>query len=286
MSKSQTGNVAEIPATLQTLWGWSPQIEWQGSMKVGKQHIVVYGPAFSIFGTSTPKTFFTSLKSKQVSSGFVNRHLLFNVGRGAEELADEERDMFSIPDWLAEALKEVAGEVAPLDNRPLKNGLHIVRDWRRIGWGEGARVKWRGYWGRLRKLPTEEKREIWARCAEMALRMATIVAVYRGSDLVEVEDLDWSIALAEHSTTQIEAGVDKHMLETLERADLIDHVRRVWSERKRMTLGQVMKACERKTDDRRKVLDVIQTLIDGGEIAELASEYGPGRPTSSWLWKG
>ena len=147
MSKNQVGNVSEIPATLQTLWGWSPQIEWQGSMKVGKQHIVVYGPAFFIFGTSTPKTFFTSLKSKQVSSGFVNRHLLFNVGRGAEELADEERDIFSIPDWLAEALKEVAGEVAPLDNRPLKNGLHIVRDWRRIGWGEGARAKWREYWG-------------------------------------------------------------------------------------------------------------------------------------------
>jgi len=140
--------------------------------------------------------------------------------------------------------------------------------------------------GRLRKLATEEKREIWARCAEMALRMATIVAVYRGSDVVEVEDLDWSIAIAEHSTTQIEAGLHKHMLETLERADLLDHVRRVWSERKRMTLGQVMKACERKTDDRRKILDVIQTLVDAGEIVELASEYGPGRPTQTWLWQG
>jgi hypothetical protein len=286
MHKSQTGNVAEIPSTLQTLWGWSPQLEWQGSMKVGKNEVVVYGPAFCIFGTSTPKTFFASLKSKNVSSGFVNRHLMFNAGRGAEEIVEEADDVFSIPDWLKNALKEVAGPMADIDNRPMKSGQWIARDWRRIGWGDGAKAKWLGYANALRKLPTEEKREIWARCAEMALRMATIVAVYRGSDVVDVEDLEWAYGVAEYSTKEIERGLQKHMLETLERADLLDHVRRTWRERRRLTQGQVMKACERKTDDRRKILDVIQTLIDSGEIIELAQEYGPGRPTQTWEWKG
>ena len=30
-SKGQTGNVSEIPGTLQSLWGWPPHLEWFGS---------------------------------------------------------------------------------------------------------------------------------------------------------------------------------------------------------------------------------------------------------------
>ena len=35
-SKGQTGNVSEIPGKLQTLWGWSPEAEYIGDIKVGK----------------------------------------------------------------------------------------------------------------------------------------------------------------------------------------------------------------------------------------------------------
>src|SRR5215469_6760507 len=52
-SKNQTGNVSEIPSILQSLWGWSPEAEWKGSMKMAKEIVTVYGPAFAIFATST-----------------------------------------------------------------------------------------------------------------------------------------------------------------------------------------------------------------------------------------
>ena len=71
-TKNQTGNVAEIPSILQTLWGWPPQLEWEGSIKQGKTVVKVLGPAFSIFGSSTERAFFTALKRKEVASGFVS----------------------------------------------------------------------------------------------------------------------------------------------------------------------------------------------------------------------
>jgi hypothetical protein len=285
LSKGQTGNVAEIPSTLQTLWGWPPQLEWEGSIKVGKDVVKVYGPAFAIFGTSTPKSYFTALKSKQVSGGFVNRHLMVNAGRGAEELVEPKRDWLSIPDWLKAALKEVAGPPAPFDNRPMRDGLHVVKDFHYIEWGAGAKKKWLDHANMMRVLPTEEQREVWIRASEMALRLATIVAAFRGSELVEVEDLDWAIAIAEHSTCQLEQGLSRHMLEEYERADLLDYVRQRWAQRGRMTRGQVYKLCERKTGDRRKIDDVIYTLEEMGEIVRLDDGGGPGRPTTAWEWQ-
>jgi hypothetical protein len=56
-SKGQGGNVAEILSSLQTLWGWPPEMEWVGSIKVGKEMVKVYGPAFAIFGSSTERAF-------------------------------------------------------------------------------------------------------------------------------------------------------------------------------------------------------------------------------------
>ena len=66
----QSGNVSEIPAKLQTLWGWPPEEQYIGDIKVGKpadDRVTVHGPAFSIFGASTEQSFFTALKQKNVS---------------------------------------------------------------------------------------------------------------------------------------------------------------------------------------------------------------------------
>jgi hypothetical protein len=67
-SKSQTGNVNEIPSLLNTLWGWAPEnIPWKSSIKVGKNVKGIYSPAFSILGFSTEEKFFGSLKRSDAS---------------------------------------------------------------------------------------------------------------------------------------------------------------------------------------------------------------------------
>ena len=246
-SKSQSGNVAEIPAILCSLWGHSPQATWKGSIKMHKKMVEVHGPAFAIFGASTEPVFYKALKSKQISGGFVSRHLVFNAGRGAERRIEPKYSWVACPKWLRNALKEVAGPPAPLDNSPLINGLHVIWDWRRIGWEPNAKERWYDYEYKIRSAPSGDERDVWIRAPEMALRLATIVAVFRGSDVVDLVDLEWAIGVAEHSTTKIVEGLQTHSSEDMEQVELIRIIRAKLQQKKTMTAGLLFKTCENKT---------------------------------------
>jgi len=303
-SKNQTGNVSEIPSILQSLWGWSPEAEWKGSMKMAKEIVTVYGPAFAIFATSTERVFFTALKRKEIGSGFVNRHILINAGRGAPERVKPQYHWTQCPGWLMEALKEVAGDPAPLDNRPLSlTGNHgvrvMLRDFRRIDWGPGAEERWYEFEKEIRSMPSLEDRELWIRAPEIAERIATVVAVFRGSKLVDLQDLEWAIELARHSTRQLAHGLKEHMLESYEEADLVKRIReefeRKYKEDKRntkveedqrgiLTQGQIHKVCERLTDDLRKINRAICHLQTCGDIEATQPPLRAGRPTTYWKW--
>jgi hypothetical protein len=253
-------------------------MEWIGSIKVGKENSVVYGPAFAIFGSSTERQFFLSLKKKEVANGFVNRHLLFNAGRGAEKSVKPRYELLQIPRWLARALAEVSGPPAPVDNTRKVLGKTVVWDFRRIGWGDGAEEVWARFEDEIRGLPSVEERELWIRAPEIALRLATVLAVFRGSGVVEVTDLEWSIKLARLSTSAIAKGVSEHMLEEYEQADLVDHVRQEFRRMGELRWGQIRKLCERITGDYRKIDAAIHHLVTCEEIEELENPNEPPGP--------
>ncbi len=289
-SKGQTGNVAEIPTLLQTLWGWPPELEWQGSIKVGKaEPPKVYGPAFSIFGSSTERAFFMALKKKEVANGFVNRNLLFNAGRGAEERVKPKYDWLKCPEWLAKALKDAAGPSASVNNQRLAHlqdsKLVVLKDFRRIGWGAGAEELWMKFEKEIRGMPSVEDRELWIRAPEIAERIATVLAVYRGAARVAVEDLEWAIEVVRHSTQQLVRGLDKHMLEDFEQADLVERIREEFRRKEVLSVGQIRKLCERKTNDYRKIDQAIEHLVKCGDTVELDPSDGAGRPTKKWRWE-
>jgi hypothetical protein len=225
-SKGQTGNVSEIPGSLQGLWGFPPAGEWVGSKTKGKEMTVVYGPAFSIYGVSTEEKFVRALTGEQISNGFVNRMILFDVGRGAEEVVDPKYSWMMFPEWLAKALREVVGPPAP-DSGPLvlKDGAFVARDFRRVGWGDGVRERHRKYENSMRAIPSLEERELWIRAPENALRVAEVHAVFRGSMTVEHEDLDWGIAIIEQSMRWLMRALRKHRTDDLEQIDLVEKVR-------------------------------------------------------------
>jgi hypothetical protein len=283
-SKSQSGNVAEIPAILRSLWGHSPQATWKGSIKMHKKMVEVHGPAFAICGASTEPVSYKALKSRQISGGFVSRHLVFNAGRGAERRIEPKYSWVACPKWLRKALKEVTGPPAPLDNSPLINGLHVVWDWRRIGWGPKAKECWYDYEYKIRSKPSGEDRDVWIRAPEMSLRLATIVAVFRGSDVVDLVDLEWAIGVAEYSTTKIVEGLESHYSEDMEQVELIRLVRAKLQHKGTLTKGLLFKICENKTNDQRKIWGAINHLINLGEAVEIA-QSSVGRPTEGkWKW--
>jgi hypothetical protein len=288
-SKAQTGNVSEIPRICQSLWGWPLGLEWVSTKKKGKEMTPVHNVAFAMFGASTENALFRTLKKKEVASGFVNRWVLWNVGRGALERVKPKYDWFAFPSWLAKALKAIAGE-EPVKAEEIrlvlkaKDGNEVaLRDYRRIGWEPGAEERWFAFEKRIRGLPSLEDRELWVRAPENAIRIATVLAVFRGSQVVEIEDLEWAIDVVEGSIRELVRGLDKFMIERLEQQELVERLRGEFWRKGMMTWGQIKKFCERKADLKMGT-DAINYLIDCGDIVQLDPSTGPGRPTTKWAW--
>jgi hypothetical protein len=193
-------------------------------------------------------------------------------------------DWQQCPEWLVEALKKIAGKPAPIDNRPVMKDRWVVTDFRKIGWGPGAEELWQEFENETRDMPTAD-REVWIRAPEFALRCATVVAAFRGpATVVEVTDLEWAIALARYSVKQLARGLDKHMLEELEQAELVEHIREEFHRRPVLTHGQIRKLCERKVNDFRKIDVAIDHLVKVEQIVELDEASRAGRPTRRWQW--
>jgi hypothetical protein len=302
--EGQSGNVSGIPSKLTTLWGWSPEEKYLGDIKVGKHaddRVPVYGPAFSIFGASTERAFFNALKGKHITGGFVNRHFVLDAGRGALKpvKGGPKYSWQRCEPWLLEALRQVAGEPAPRDNRPLVKNVNgesvVIKDWfRRIDYTPDAYELSYNFECESRAMPSVIDREICIRAPEIAGRLATVEAAFCGKSLVDVEGLTWAMELARGSTRYLMRGADKHMLEELAQADLVEYIRDEF--RRRMvspmpgadkgvlTLGQIHKFCERKCKDHRQIDAAIYHMEVCEDITELEDEGNPGRPTRRWKW--
>jgi hypothetical protein len=300
----QTGNVAEIPGTLQSLWAWSPEDEWIGTKRKGKDMVTVFGPALSIFGDSTEAKLIKGLTKEEMANGFLNRWLLFDIGKGAPERVEPKYAWTQIPSPLQKLLKEVAGDPAPskgLRKLVLRtpDGSHeaVVQDMTRLTWGAGAKELWLAFEKETRAKSTE-KRELWIRAPEQAVRLGTVLAYYRGSLVVEVEDWQWALAVVRYSMAILERSLGEHQREELEQADLVQRIREEFLRRPplpkdrpvagELTEGQIRKLCERLTKDYRKVGFAISHLEKIDEIEEFDPERADsrGRPAVHFRWIG
>jgi hypothetical protein len=277
------GNVSEIPSELQKLWGLPYEKGWVGSKKVSKKMRKIYGVAFSLLGFSTEDAFFRALKTKHVASGFVNRMLLWNVGAGYTGMWLEPKYHWTMcPKWLGDALKRVATKwpAPPVETPPYARPFPV-------GWGEGAQEHWREFDHGYRGMPSGEEKELWIRTADNAQRLATVVAVYRGSLVVEMSDLEWGIELAKASTEELKRGMSEYALDEHHQADLVKRIRQEFKQKKVLTIGQIHKLCERLTSDYRKIDIAVTHLAQCQEIIDVKdTEVKPGPKTLRWRWKG
>jgi hypothetical protein len=291
ITSGQGGNVSEIPGVLCTLWGWTPDVPWFGTKSKGKEMRAAYDVALSIFGASTQTSLIAALKAKHVSTGFISRNLYFNAGTGADVPVDPKYDWQSIPAWLEKALKFTFGKLPrmPKPNEPMKlvlaNGS-VARDYYRLEWGKGAKELHREFVIKVRAMPVGMEREVWIRAPEMALRIATIVAVFRGSITVEVEDLKWSMDLVKGSTRTFHSDLEEHMSEDVGIGDLARLLRKEWMVRKIMSQGEVHRFAERKSGERdfSKIDKAINHLEICGDIFSFGTPPTPGKPTVWWRW--
>lgn len=144
----------------------------------------------------------------------------------------------------------------------------------------------------IRGMPSIEDRELWIRAPEQAERLATVVAAYRRSSLVEVEDWQWAEEVVKHSMRQLVQALHRNLSEDLDQADLVDRIRaefqkkvRKGEEQGQLTQGAIRKLCERKTKDYRKIEQAIDHMVKCGDIVEVNQEGKVGFPTRKWQWQ-
>jgi hypothetical protein len=176
--------------------------------------VEIVWPVVSIIAASTPESFFSSLVPRDVEGGLANRCLPLPY-EGLKRPAEQEvpSGAREVPPDLLARLKALPRASASIMDQTVDGRVELMQ----IGWGPGAKEL---YYSHSRKMDNEEtsdrrRYELGMRVCENAIRLATNIAIGRGSTLVEVEDMQWGLALAHQAYEAIVGGVRKYMIEYL-----------------------------------------------------------------------
>jgi hypothetical protein len=221
----QGGNewVSQIFGTLKKCWNAWETINT--AEKVHQESEEILWPAVSLVGAATPEKFFDGIKPGDIESGFVNRVLIlpFEGHERAPERATQ-GDADKPPKRLIEALKRLPSQkvhtVSILDrpSNEVSRASGVAQPPKRFDpmpWGEGAEARYFAFSRALDKNAGTRRDELSRRGAENAVRLATILAVGRGSPSVDRQDIEWGIRFSARSMDAAAGGVEKYMKEYL-----------------------------------------------------------------------
>jgi hypothetical protein len=186
--------------------------------KVGTETENITWPAVSLVGAATPEMFFAGIKPKDLESGFANRLMILpfeGVERPPEQRRPRNWDV--PPKELVEGLKRLPRQKphSAVDLDAPRGKLWKPRRLEMMPWGPGAEDENYRFSQRLDALLATDPRrdQLSKRGAENAVRLATNLAVGRGSSTVDLEDIRWGIAFAERSIEAAYGGNEKYMHE-------------------------------------------------------------------------
>jgi hypothetical protein len=208
--------VGKLIGTLKKLYNCWDTIMTAPTTSRGESKPILW-PAYSVVAAATPEKFYSALTTSDLESGFVNRWLALphvGFGRPRERAPVASRD--APPKALIEGLKRLPQQKSAgiqILDRPLG-----MPERKAIGWGPGAEEVYFAFSGKMDDVEATDKQrfELGMRTVENAVRLATIVAVGRGSKTVDVEDMRWGIQLSELALDTLLGDINKYIVEYLE----------------------------------------------------------------------
>lgn len=192
---------------------------------------VVYNPALTLLGMSTPETFFRAISSSAVRDGFLNRFLTVksNIGRQMGQDVDD----VDVPDDIIAWSRTVHVHEGLIDPDVVAN---LAPNPYKIPFSPQARLAFRDFEARcLGYMDDYQERglaDMFGRTNEIAMRLSLVVALSCDVRTIGVDHADWAIQY-----------VDKHAV-----------------------LGAEMaKACVGDSDFEFVKNQVLERIIEGGE---------------------
>jgi hypothetical protein len=272
MVLDQTSNVRELPGTLCKFWGIRPGGSWRITRRAREQvdSVTIDWPALALAGCTFGAIFWDACGDEEITGGFLNRCVIFDAGKGGKR-AKPKYSWEELPIWLAAALKERAGI-------PASNGPTVITKTqgllgpRRLTWGIGAEELWEREVDTIRDLDEGRRRDIFARAPEIAVRLATVVAWWRGSEVVEVGDWEWGWAWAKLSCDLILKGANERMKVKREFDKICAHIKSLLADGPRK-IGDIHLHSRSAAGDRgMEIVDkALDDLVLSEEIEELST---------------
>jgi hypothetical protein len=279
MVLAQTANVSELPGTLCKFWAMRPAGSWTITRRAREvvNSVTVDWPALALAGCSTGEQFWDACSDDEITGGFLNRCVIFDAGTGAKKRAKPKYAWDELPRWLAKELKDRAGIPASAEATIITKTEGLLGP-RRMGWGVGAEELWGAAADAIRELPEGRKRDIYARGDELAVRLATVRAWWRGSDVVEVADWEWGSALAEASCGLVLKSANENMGVKRDFKKICKHLLELLASGP-MKIGDIHVHSRSAAGDRgMEIVDkALADLVLSEEIEESAPSKGAGR---------
>jgi hypothetical protein len=285
-SKRAAGHERGIIKTLRGLWGKNYEIiSTSGSVTNPSQ--LIYAPAMSILGFSTPGQFWDSIKDADIEGGTLNRFLMIPIYSRPKD-AERTANLFDgVPPAILRRLFSIhaggKGEHLSGSQCTKPGDTSFVFKPEMIPWSdqEASRL-YRDYLAKVARITDfsrDPSRHFYGRTAENALRLATVYALSENQTrpAVTVEAMRWGIAVAEWSTRTMARGAGLYMSET-ESQEHANHIRRIIDEAGGKISHKNLHKNLRYKIRRRDIGDALSLLEDAGAIVRYTEETpGPGR---------
>ena len=246
-------------------------------------------PNLTLFGVSTPESFYSAVTSGSVRDGFLNRFLLCHAApRGkAQEVSEQDSE---VPQSIVRALQDLVPDLNHVGNLAGALGvfdLNVDLDStvRRLAWDSDAVLE------RARAFEDEvltvidgdaETAPLMGRVFEYAIRLASLHAVSRAGRLatVTMDDLAWGISWSTQSAKALIDGAG-NMMSSNEYEAKFNLIRNVVREAGQITRTDLLRKV--RSIGARERDDIIRHLIEGGWIAEVQIT-SKGRTARGWRW--
>lgn len=217
-SKNSNPHARAIPKILRSVWGKNYGIysspEW-----AEKESVEIIAPHLSIFTGSTHEQFYSALESSAVSDGTLNRFLIIE-GQKRPARQQIAVDPFTVPEKIINGIKQIYGYSGDLAMAyrndpsvdPVERGLAVELKW----CPDGAEQAYLNFCTEIenRMFSHPEQSDFLGRTAEMAVRIASIVAIGRLEDKqVRITDMQYGIELARQSAEMMISGAESYMAE-------------------------------------------------------------------------
>lgn len=280
-----SGFERSISKVIRSLWslGYKPYATPQWAQKASQ---TIHAPAMSLFGASTFEQFYNAMSGGSLEDGTLNRFITVGSAVRPPRKRPPPFDLHGAA-ALAKRLEAVytaAGDFSgSWRNNPSMNPENVEDGLIELEWGTGAKERFEEISDDLEdRMFDPSVAPFITRVMEQSVRLATIVAIGKGSSLVSCHDLEWGYSLASQSATFMQVGFQEYGAET-EFEALTQRIVRTLKERGgRASHRDITRAI--RTVKAKDIREALETLVDAGKIraVEQQSERRGGHKTYNY----